>query len=101
MATTVRVEDELAATLRQLSIEESRPIGQVIEDAVTQYRKEKFWRDVEVSVDRLRADPVAWQDYQDEIRLFEGGSLDGIDDDPYYTTEELGEILDRQDAKGR
>jgi hypothetical protein len=100
MASTVRVEDDVAAILRELSIEESRPIGQVIEAAVAQYRKEKFWREVETSVDQLRSDPVAWQDYQDEIRLFEGGSMDGIDDDPYYTAEELEDILGRQDAKG-
>ncbi len=101
MATTVRVEDELAATLRELSIEEHRPIGQVIQDAIAHYQKEKFWREVESSVEQLRADPVAWQDYQQEIRLLEGGSSDGLDDDdPYYTAEEVEEILGRQRTQG-
>lgn len=102
MATTVRVESKLAATLRELAIEEHRPVGQVIEDAVAQYQKEKFWREVEESVNRLRADPVAWQDYQNEIRFFEGGSMDGLEDEePYYSEEELEVIIGReQGAQG-
>ncbi|HYI25082.1 MAG TPA: ribbon-helix-helix protein, CopG family [Thermomicrobiales bacterium] len=98
MATTVRVDDELAATLKELAVSERRPIGQVIEAAVRHYQREKFWRDVEASVGRLRADPVAWQEYQDEIRLLEGGSMDGLEaEEPYYTAAEVEEILDKQD----
>ncbi len=81
MTTTVQVEDDLAATLRELAREEHRSIGQVIEDAVTQYRREKFWREVEASVERLRTDPVAWKDYKDEIALLEGGSMAGQKDE--------------------
>ncbi len=45
----------------------------------------------------LRADPVAGKDYQDEFALLEGGSMDGlVDEDPHYTTEEVGEIGNRR-----
>jgi len=97
MATTVRIDERVAAKLRDLASEEHRPIGQVIRDAVDQYQKEKFWREVEASVARLRADPVAWQEYQEEIRFYEGGSMDGLEDEePYYTETEVEEILGRQ-----
>jgi predicted transcriptional regulator len=56
MATTVRVDDRLHATLREIARKEHRPIGHVIEDAVAQYQQEKFWQEVEASVERLRAD---------------------------------------------
>lgn len=93
MATTVRVDDALHATLVELSKEEHRSIGQVIEAAVQHYRRERFWEEVEASVARLRVDPVAWQDYQDEIALLEGGSMDGLEHEPsYFTAEELEEI---------
>ena len=93
MATTVRVEDKLHATLRELANEEHRPIGQVIEDAVARYQKEKFWKGVHEDFARLRGDPVAWKDYQDEIGLFEGASMDGLEDEPpYYTPEEEAKI---------
>jgi len=94
MTTAIRVDSQLAATLRALSIEEGRPISQVIEDALSQYQKEKFWREVENSVERLRANPVAWKEYQDEIRFFEGGSTDRLEnEESYYTKAELGHIL--------
>ena len=93
MATTVRVEDKLAATLRELASEERRPIGQVIEDAVTQYQKAKFWKGVHEDFVRLRADPAAWADYEEEIEFFMGVSKDGLEDEPpYYTPEEEEEI---------
>jgi len=93
MATTVRVEDKLAATLRTLASEDRRPIGQVIEDAVAQYQKAKFWEGVHEDFARLRADPAAWADYENEIALFAGGSMDGLEDEPpYYTPAEEEEI---------
>ncbi len=89
MASTVRVEDKLHARLRDIAEAEHRPIGKVIEDAIQHYEQDKFWREAHDAVERLRADPVAWKKYQDEIALFEGGSMDGLkDEDPYYSPEE-------------
>ncbi|MGC4107799.1 MAG: hypothetical protein QM753_15870 [Thermomicrobiales bacterium] len=96
MVTTVRVDDALAATLRSIAVEEQRPMGQVIADAIAHYQRERFWRDVEESVERLRADPEAWADYQAEVRSLEGGSMDGLtDEEPYFTAEEVEDILAR------
>jgi len=93
MATTVRVEERLANILRELAKEERRPIGQVIEDAVRQYRKEKFWAGVRDDFDRLRADPVAWHAYEDEVMLWDATAGDGLEnEEPYYTPEEEAEI---------
>jgi hypothetical protein len=102
MVNTVRVDADVHAALVELASEEHRPIGRVIEDAVNRYRKEKFWKEVNESVERLRADPVAWKDYQDEIAFFQGGSMDGLEDEePYFTAEELEEILaDHARAQG-
>ena len=100
MATTVRVEEELAAKLREISIAEHRPVGQVIKDAIARYEREKFWKGVTEDLERLRADPVAWKDYQDEIAVFEGGSMDGLTSEPpYFTVEEEEEIRARSSAR--
>ena len=94
MATTVRVDSELAELLREIAAEEHRPIGKVIEDAVTRYQKEKFWQGVNEDFARLRQDPTAWQAYQDDIRQLQGSSMDGLEaEPPYYTPEEEEEIL--------
>ncbi len=81
MATTVRVEDTTAIVLRELAREEHRSIGQVVEEAVSRYKRDKFWDKVEESVENLRSDPDAWKDYKEEINILEGGSMDGFDDD--------------------
>jgi hypothetical protein len=99
MAATVRVEDNVHAMLLELAKEEHRPIGQVIEDAIERYRREKFWKGVNEDLERLRADPIAWKDYQDEIALLEGGSMDGLrTEPPYFTPEEEEEIRARARA---
>lgn len=88
MANTVRVDERLHATLREIALEEKRSIGQAIEDAVRQYRRERFWDGVEEDLARLRADPVAWKDYQDEIALWDTLPGDGLEnEEPYYTVE--------------
>lgn len=100
---TVRVEKKLHDTLRELSKAEHRPIGEVIEDAVERYQKDKFWKEMHEGFARLRADPVAWKEYQDETALWDSLSNDGLEnEEPYYTPEEMEEIrAELADAEGR
>lgn len=94
MANTVRVDDQLHALLRELASAENRSMGQVIQEAVERYRKEQFWAGVEEDLARLRADPVAWKDYQDEIALWDTLAGDGLEnEEPYYTPEEEAELV--------
>jgi len=86
---TVRVEPSLHATLRALSEAEQRPIGEVIADAVDRYRQETFWQAMHEGFARLRADPEAWREYQEEAALWDSVSGDGLEDEgPYFTEEE-------------
>jgi predicted transcriptional regulator len=99
MATTVRVDNRVHAKLLELAAEEQRPIGQVIEDAIDQYRRAKFWQGLQQDYARLRADPDAWQAYQDEVALWDTAAGDGLErEEPYYSVEEEAE-LDAEDAR--
>ena len=99
MATTVRVDNSVHAKLLELAAEEQRPIGQVIEAAIDQYRRAKFWQGVREDYERLQADPVAWAEYQDEVALWDVTASDGLEhEEPYYTPEEEAEI-DAEDAR--
>jgi hypothetical protein len=99
VATTVRVDSKVHTKLHELAAEEQRPIGQVIEDAIDQYRRAKFWQGVQEDYARLRADPVAWKEYQDEIALWDSTASDGLGhEEPYYTPEEEAE-LNAEDAR--
>lgn len=82
---TVRVEPKLHEKLRALSTAEQRPISQVIEDAIERYEKDKFWTAFYDGFARLRADPEAWADYQNEAALWDTASLDGLEnEEPYF-----------------
>lgn len=86
---TIRVEPKLHQTLRALSVAEGRPIGQVIQATIDRYEEERFWKAMHEGLAQLRADPVAWRDYQDGVALWETASGDGLEDEePYFTVEE-------------
>ena len=95
---TVKLKPTTHEKLQGLARSEDRPMGEIITELVDRYEEERFWMDLHASVERLHVDPVAWKDYQDEIRVFEGGSMDGLEDEePYYTPEEEEAIRARQD----
>ena len=55
--------------------------------------KRAFWERAAASVERLKADPEAWQDYLDEIAAWDTLAGDGLEnEDPYYTPEEEAAI---------
>jgi hypothetical protein len=71
---TVRVAPKLHAKLRALSETEHRSISQIIEEAVDRYQKEIFWKAMHESFARLRSDPEAWREYQEEATLWDSVS---------------------------
>jgi hypothetical protein len=65
------------------------PVGKIVTDLVKRYEKEKFWKEMQEDYSRLRANPVAWKEYQDEAALWDTLSGDGLESEaPYYTAEE-------------
>lgn len=65
----------------------------MLTDAVVRYEKERFWRQAHAEYAELRSDPEAWSEFQAEVAILEGGSMDGLDgEEPYYTPEEEEEI---------
>ncbi|HEV2066310.1 MAG TPA: ribbon-helix-helix domain-containing protein [Thermomicrobiales bacterium] len=86
---TVRVDKKLHDTLRELAKSEHRPIGEVIEDAIAKYEKDKFWKEMHEGFARLRADPVAWKEYQEDAAVWDAMSNDDFaDEEPYFTEDE-------------
>jgi hypothetical protein len=84
-STTVRVDERTRELLREWSKEQRRPIGEIIAEMVEQQQKERFWREMHEDFARLRADPDAWQGYQDELADWDATLMDGLEDEePYY-----------------
>ncbi|HWK81232.1 MAG TPA: hypothetical protein VNP95_10695 [Thermomicrobiales bacterium] len=56
--------------------------------------RERFWIGVQEDLARLKQNPAAWQDYQDELAFLDRSAGDGLQDEPpYYTPEEEQAIL--------
>jgi hypothetical protein len=48
---------------------------------------ERFWFQVNESVNRLRGNSVAWKEYKEEVDFLQSGSNEVLDE-PYFTPEE-------------
>ena len=56
--------------------------------------RERFWQTAREQLARLKADPVAWQDYLDELADLDALAGDGLEgEEPYYTADEVRQIL--------
>lgn len=90
----VKISPASHVKLQDLAKTEQRPMGEIVNELIERYELDQFWKQAHAAVERLRADPVAWKDYKDEISMLEGGSMDGLENEaPYYTAEEEEEIL--------
>ena len=80
-STTVKISVEAHAKLLDLAASRRQPMGEVLADLIERERRRAFFDEAEAAYARLQADPVAWADYQAEIRSLEGTLLDGLEDD--------------------
>lgn len=61
---------------------------------IDSFDREAFWNQVYEQLARLKSDPVAWQEYLNEIAAFDALAADGLEgEEPYYSPEEEREIV--------
>lgn len=90
----VKISSTSHARLREIAAAEERPMGDIVNDLIERYEIERFWKQAHEAVERLRADPEAWNGYREEASMLQGGSMDGLEHEPpYYTPEEEEAIL--------
>jgi predicted transcriptional regulator len=77
-STTVRVTPHTHEVLRELAAARGESLQQVLEDAVEQYRRERFFADLHAAYARLRADQAAWEAELAERAELEGTLADGL-----------------------
>ena len=78
-STTVRVSEHTHELLHKLAAATGEPLQKVLERAVENYRREQFYAAFNAAFERLRADPVAWEEELAERALLEGTLADGLD----------------------
>lgn len=78
-STTVRISEQSRQRLRELAAQTGEPMQTVIDMALEQYRRQKFLEECHAAYCVLQQDPVAWEDYQQELAAWDITLLDGLE----------------------
>ena len=79
---TIRVSTTTRDILRDLALKAGTTMAAIAEEAVKEYERKKFWENYYAGYKALKADPSAWAEYQDEIKLWDTTLADGLEDWP-------------------
>lgn len=79
--TTIRVRVETRDRLRRLAEAAGTSMQSILEEALEQYRRDRFLREANAAYAVLRSDPEAAQDYDDELAAWDATLADGLDVD--------------------
>lgn len=66
--------------IAELARESDRPISVVIDEAIGDYERKRFFEDLDRQVATTRADPELRADYQAEATVFDKAAGDGLSD---------------------
>lgn len=80
---------EARDVLREIAEWEHRPVGKIMDEASRAHWRELLWRRAEADYARLAADQEAFEEYQDEIALWDLTSSDGLDLSDSYEASRL------------
>lgn len=56
----------------------------ILEHAVEEERRRRFFDEADAAYAKLRAEPEAWAGYQDELALWDSTLMDGLKEEPPY-----------------
>ncbi|SRR5260370_42530190 len=82
---TVRITETTHAALRSLAAEGGQTMQAVLDQAVEEYRRRRFWDQVEAAAFDLRKDPVSWKEELAERQAWDATLADGLEDRPSRT----------------
>lgn len=60
--TTIRVSKDIYNIVKSLAQQQNETMQDIIELAVTEYKKKKFFEDLNHAYTKLKSDPEAWQE---------------------------------------
>lgn len=77
--TSIRIDEQALAILRELARRQRQPLQTVLKHAIESYRRETFLREANESFAALRRNPEAWIAEQQERDLWDRTAGDGIE----------------------
>ena len=83
VSTTVKLSRDAHGVLASIATERGQPMSELLAELIEAERRRSLFDAADAAYLRLRSDPIAWADYQAEIRELEGTLMDGLVDDPW------------------
>lgn len=90
----LRISKETHEKLRELARTQGLSMQGVLEKALDEYQKNRFFDSLDASFAALKNDPEAWAEELRERRLWESRLMDGIDTDEIWTED--GNVVGRR-----
>jgi hypothetical protein len=78
----VRVPQETFEVIRRVAEERQQTLGAVVADVMAEFEEKAFWDRFRAQVAETKKDPVAWQEIQEEQRVYDSALLDGLEPEP-------------------
>lgn len=78
-STMVRISEQSHRHLREMAAQSGEPMQAIMDAALEQHRRQRFWEECNAAYAALQQDPEAWEDYQKEYKSFEGTLMDGLE----------------------
>jgi predicted DNA-binding protein len=79
---TIRVSRSTHGRLRELADQSGETMAEIVDRAVRNYQRERFWAAYYAAHAAIRADPPAWAELQDEVELWDSTLTDGPEGQP-------------------
>jgi predicted transcriptional regulator len=77
--TTVRISKDVYNEVKSLAKSENQNMQRILEQAVKEYKKKKFFEDLNTSFAKLKANSNNWNDEIEERELWEPTLADGLE----------------------
>jgi hypothetical protein len=79
---TIRVSRTTHDVLRDLAARSKTSIGVIVDQAVEEFQRKRFWEEYHEGYAKLASQPEAWRDLQEETGLWDTTVADGLEDKP-------------------
>lgn len=74
----VRISERSREALRDMAHSEHASIQAVLERAIEEYRRKRFFEDLDAAYVKLQEEPGAWEAYQAELKVWDTTLADGL-----------------------
>jgi hypothetical protein len=85
----LRIDEETRQTLRDLAESDGESMSAVLDKAIAEYQRKRFFEKLDSAYAALKADPEAWEEELQERRLLANTLLDNQDEDEVWTEDGL------------